>query len=107
MVHMHLTVPHQRQDPALSSWAQRRISLPIATDPSRSLPWAKRMGSEPALERSEGVTLCDCSNGQVQFVQIEPCLKFQHRDEKVSSRKGPPCKIAGYSSGDAPRPLCS
>src|SRR5216684_3086578 len=21
------------------------------------------------------VTLCDCSNGQVQFVQIEPCLK--------------------------------
>src|SRR5260370_37447368 len=32
------------------------------------------MCSEPALERSEGVTRGDCSNGQVQFVQIEPCL---------------------------------
>jgi len=42
---MHLTVPHQQQGPAVSSWAQRRISLPIATDPSRSLHWAKRMCS--------------------------------------------------------------
>jgi len=25
MVHMHLTVPHQQQGPALSSWAQRRV----------------------------------------------------------------------------------
>ncbi len=37
------------------------------------------MGSEPALERSEGVTLYDCSNGQVQFVQIEPCLNVLSR----------------------------
>jgi len=42
---MNLTGPQQQQGPALSSWAQRRISLPIATDPSRSFPWAKRMGS--------------------------------------------------------------
>jgi len=42
---MHVTVPHHQQGPALSSWAKRRISLPLATDPSRSLSWAKRMGS--------------------------------------------------------------
>ena len=43
---------------ALSSFASLRISLPLATDPSLR----------------GGVTLCDCSKGQGQFVQIEPCL---------------------------------
>jgi len=32
MVQMHVTGPQHQQGPALSSWAQRRISLLIATD---------------------------------------------------------------------------
>ncbi len=34
------------------------------------------MGSEPALERSEGVTRGDCSNGQGLFFTSEPCLNL-------------------------------
>ncbi len=58
MVQMNLTVPHQQKGPALSCWAQRSISLPIATDPSLR----------------GGVTRRDCSNCQGLFFTIEPCL---------------------------------
>ena len=39
IVQMHLTVPHQQKGPALSCWAQRSISLPLATDPSLHSGW--------------------------------------------------------------------
>ncbi len=57
MVHMHLTVPHQQQGPALSCFAALSISVPIATDPSLR----------------GGVTRGDCSNGQGLCFTIEPC----------------------------------
>src|SRR5258708_39709590 len=63
MVQMHVTVPHHQQGPALSCFAALSISLPLATDPSLR----------------GGVTGCDCSNYQGQFVQIEPCLNDQSR----------------------------
>src|SRR6266571_2309119 len=60
IVQMNLTVPHQQKGPALSCFAALSLSLPIATDPSLR----------------GGVTLCDYSNCQVPFVQIEPCLSI-------------------------------
>jgi len=42
---MNLTVPAQEKGPALSCFAALSISLPLATDPSRSLHWAQRMCS--------------------------------------------------------------
>ncbi len=64
------------------------------------------MGSEPALERSEGVTRCDCSNGQELFFTIEPCLSVAGDDEKgigrrwVISHRG--CNLAKTESEDVP-----
>ena len=39
MVQRNLTVPHHLQDRALSSWAQRRICLPLETDLSLRSGW--------------------------------------------------------------------
>jgi len=66
---MNVTVPQQQQGPALSCWAQRSISLPIATDPSLR----------------GGVTLCDCSNGQGLFFTIEPCLTISFGTSATSA----------------------
>jgi len=56
---MHLTVPHQQKGPALSA--------------DRDRPFAEFTLSEAKGLR---VTRGECSNGQGQFVQIEPCLKL-------------------------------
>jgi hypothetical protein len=67
MVQMRLTVLHQRTGSALSCWAQRSISLPIAIDPFASLR----------------VTRCDCSNGQGLFFTIEPCFNWHTSQRNV------------------------
>src|SRR6266436_3932537 len=66
MVQMHLTVPHQQQGPALS---RLRAAKDLAAD--RDRPFAEFTLSGANVLR---VTRDDCSNGQVQFVQFEPCL---------------------------------
>src|SRR6266851_2804575 len=55
-------------------------ALDSASPPARSSPVMLSAAKDLAAARDRPfaalrVTLCDCSNGQVQFVQIEPCLK--------------------------------
>jgi hypothetical protein len=59
---MHVTVPQQQTGPALSGFAQRSSSLPLAPDPSLR----------------GGVTRCDCSTCQGLFFTIEPRLTELH-----------------------------
>jgi len=40
------------------------------------------MGSEPALERSEGVTRGVCSICEGLFFKIEPCLRIDEEGEE-------------------------
>ena len=42
------------------------------------------MGSEPALERSEGVTRGDCSNGQVLFFTLNLALEHYLNEQQVN-----------------------
>jgi len=64
---MHVTGPQHQQGPALSCFAAAQ-HLAAARD---------RPFAEFTLSEANGlrVTRGDCINGQVQFVQIEPCLK--------------------------------
>src|SRR6266852_280154 len=50
---------------------QRRISLPITTDPSLR----------------GGVTFCDGSNGQGLFFTIEPCLRYASSSSDTSDKQ--------------------
>jgi hypothetical protein len=66
-------------------------SSPVILSAAKDLAAARDSPfAEFTLERSEGlrVTQCDCSNGHVQFIQIEPCLKNIICIQQVSKKYG-------------------
>src|SRR5260370_1258576 len=80
MVHQWCWILHLRQGSnALDSSAAPARSSPVMLSAAKHLAAARdRPFAEFPLSAAHGlrVTLCDCSNGQGQFVQIEPCLKI-------------------------------
>ena len=97
---MNLTGPQQQQGPALS---RLRAAKDLAA--ARDRPFAEFPLSEAHGLR---VTRGDGSNGQVQFVQIEPCLTDQSRychAERSEASLCPSRETLRSAQGDKPSPI--